>query len=718
MSKLQLSPYSDKALNQLASILGRKDVNIRYSDCATASTDGETINLPSACMSSPEAMEAVQGYIDHETGHVRWSSFSLAGEFRAKGPSWGNLLNILEDVRIEQLAIKAYPGMFFNLNNLTEYMKDNGLYQKPSRMAQLVNAKASQATKIISAIEAFILYHLGSKILQYKLQEHAETSRKFAVRLMGEKIVSDVAGFAEKIKYAKSTQDAADITTKIMEYLKQSCEPDNQNQSGTGAGDDQSGESSQDNGNQGQSGDGDDSNTNQPSESGQDSGDQEQSGSDQSSQGDQQQAGSNDDNTGDDNTDDSSNDPEKEDNQQQSGKDNGNEDSAQDSAEADEGADSNGNSQQSQPSDQDKDDAGSSNNGKGHNDNDQQQSDQDTGKGAGGQDSNNNQSQPDQKNSGNNQSGSDDNQSNADSGLDFDNIREQDIKVKSRGDVLADHLKEKSKEVQSQQTERAERGCRRSIPQMPDYYPHHRGGETLLTPQINQLANTLKSQLISVMRSAALTREASKRQGSRVNTRSVYRAVTSPNPRIFKHKTFKQDVNANIVVLVDRSGSTKGMHYDMNENALIITKAFSSTNGIDIHVASFDSRIEVLYDGRTDDFSGFYPAHRGSTCTDMATMHAISALRKMPQKDKNIVFIVTDGQPDTIASAVTGYQMLKQLGCEVYGIYVSDCESRYEMAQLAKYVDRFAYIPEPKDLPRQMLRMFRNSSNLLNKQVA
>ncbi|MEA3240909.1 MAG: hypothetical protein U9P37_04960, partial [Pseudomonadota bacterium] len=368
MSKLKSSPYSDKALKQLASILGRKDVNIHYSDsAATASTDGETINLPSECMNSPEAIQAVQGYIDHETGHIRWSSFSLAGKFQSKGPAWGNLFNILEDVRIERLAIKAYPGMFFNLDNLTEYMKDNGLYQKPAGMAQLTNTRAPRAAKIMSTIEAYILYHLGHKILRYRLQEHAEVSRKVAVKLVGEKIVSDITAFAEKIQHAKSTQDAADITTKIMEYLKQECNNPQEQQ--------------------------------QPQQSGSDN-NQSSSAADVLSLHHTKNRAS----------------------------------SCQDNQQQSESNDSQDNQQQSESNDSQ---------------DNQQQSDQDTGtgKGTGGQDSQDDQLQPDSQNSGDNQSSSDDNQSNADSGLDFDNIEEQNIKVKSRGDALADHLEEKSKKV-------------------------------------------------------------------------------------------------------------------------------------------------------------------------------------------------------------------------------------------------------------------------------
>ncbi|MGB9500298.1 MAG: hypothetical protein ACKVE4_11270 [Dissulfuribacterales bacterium] len=656
MAQTHKSLFSDKALKQLASILGRKDVKICYSKrTKTAKTNGETITLPSACMQDGSAMQAIQGYIDHETGHIRWSEFALAGEFRAKGAAWENMLNILEDVRIELLAVKAYPGMFFNLDNLTEYMKDSGLYQEPAKMADILNVRASRATKIITAIEAYLLCSLGSKILRYRLDEYAKASRKIAVKLTNEKIVTHITTLAEKIRYAKSTQDAADITTEIMEYLEQECNKLQQSK--------------------------------KPGSSQSEKDDQQQSGQDSGS-------GNNNDSNETDKPSNSNGDP----NDDSDKPSNSNGDPGDEGKSDDNKDDGNGRSEQSQPQ-----------SGK----DDQQQSGQDSG--SGNNNSDDQQSQTSNQNSASGSGGSQNSENNdlSDSDnekLDFTEVKEKDIKVKPRGEALADHLNNKRHKVMT-------RNGREDLPVPPTYYPKIRGLETCITPEINQIANMLKSKLISVMRSATLTRESSKRQGSRICTRSVHRAVTSPNPRIFKHKTLKQDINANIVVLIDRSGSTHSIKKEMNDNALIITKAFSSVTGIDIHVASFDNNIEVMYEGRGDNFTGFNPRSRGGTQTDMAMTHAIAALQSMPQKDKNIVFIITDGDPNSQYAAINGYCMLKQLNYEVYGIYVDGCVSEYRMLKLEEYTDKYAHILEPKDLPDQMLRMFRNSSNA-NYQVA
>ena len=639
------SPFSDKALKQLASILGRKDVKICYSgNDRTARTNGKTITLPSTCMQNKSAMQAVQGYIDHETGHVRWSEFALVGEFRTKGAAWVNMLNILEDVRIELLAVKAYPGMFFNLDNLTEYMKDSGLYQEPAKMADIVNIGASRATKIITAIEAYLLYSLGNKILRYRLDKHAKASRKIAVKLTNEKIVTHITALAEKIRYASSTRDAADITAKIMEYLKQEC--DKQQQSDQDSGSDSDNDSDSNN---------DSNETDKPNNSNGDSGDE----------------GKPDDNNG--NLGDDG-DGKSEQSQPPSEKDDGNNNTDNVNADSDGDGNNNSNDQQSPTSDQDSQ----------------------SGSGASQNSENNNLSDSDNKQSNNQE-------------LDFTEVKEKDIKVKPRGESLADHLEHKGEEISWQEE--------RDLPQPPRYILKNRGSRTCITPEINQIANMLRSKLLSVMRSAALTRESSKRQGSRVCARSVHRAVTSPNPRIFKRKTLKQDINANLVVLVDRSSSTHRMKKQMNDNALIIAKAFSSVAGIDIHVASFNDVIEVLYEGRGDDFTGFWPDAHCSTHTDMAITHAITALQSMPQKNKNIVFLITDGQPNKQVTAINGYCMLKQLGCEVFGIYVAIRRFTHDIDRLGEYTDKCVYIPEPKDLPDQMLRMFRNSSNA-NYQVA
>lgn len=117
---------------------------------------GYRVTLPALdCEYKPEAMSWLRGYLDHEIGHVLYSSFediSTRG-YREAGrvlknsnlsPTtfsalhsklwqiWGRCLNIVEDGRIEQLMAKTYPGCGGNLRWLNDKLFTEERYVKAS----------------------------------------------------------------------------------------------------------------------------------------------------------------------------------------------------------------------------------------------------------------------------------------------------------------------------------------------------------------------------------------------------------------------------------------------------------------------------------------------------------------------------------------------------------------------------------------------------------
>ena len=99
-----------RPLALIAKVLGRKyDVTVTIAG-QIACTTGKKITIP--VVSGDHAEALAHGYIDHEAAHVRYTDFSvqLTDNFA------GDLLNILEDVRIEQAIgleyFQVYPGRF------------------------------------------------------------------------------------------------------------------------------------------------------------------------------------------------------------------------------------------------------------------------------------------------------------------------------------------------------------------------------------------------------------------------------------------------------------------------------------------------------------------------------------------------------------------------------------------------------------------------------
>lgn len=96
----------ERSLHILGPVLGRKrGVEVRIGGTA-ACTDGNTIWLPALPLDDAEAASLGFGLLFHETNHVRYTDFAVA-----KGEGLvGALTNALEDIRIDGLGHREYPG--------------------------------------------------------------------------------------------------------------------------------------------------------------------------------------------------------------------------------------------------------------------------------------------------------------------------------------------------------------------------------------------------------------------------------------------------------------------------------------------------------------------------------------------------------------------------------------------------------------------------------
>jgi cobaltochelatase CobT len=111
-----------------AAVMGRRD-KVRLTFGGTnAFTDGNTINLPAlpaGTVLTPYQAKVFGGYLDHETGHIRWSDFKVLRdnqEKTSKDPVLKYLHNVLEDVFMENRQIERYPGSKDYLDLLCDHV--------------------------------------------------------------------------------------------------------------------------------------------------------------------------------------------------------------------------------------------------------------------------------------------------------------------------------------------------------------------------------------------------------------------------------------------------------------------------------------------------------------------------------------------------------------------------------------------------------------------
>ncbi|UZE97265.1 VWA domain-containing protein [Alkalimarinus alittae] len=116
-----------------------------------AYTDGETIVLP-MLKSMSELKDVLFGYLAHEASHVKNSCFDTIK--KCKSPLEKSFLNIIEDIRIEQLIQEEFPGTQFTLNAVATYVVEQGM----SLPATPEDNEASQ-------LHQYLLHRLRAEIL-------------------------------------------------------------------------------------------------------------------------------------------------------------------------------------------------------------------------------------------------------------------------------------------------------------------------------------------------------------------------------------------------------------------------------------------------------------------------------------------------------------------------------------------------------------------------
>lgn len=72
----------------------------------------------------PELIEAIQGFLDHEVGHIFYTPFARSEKFSKGNRVRKSLTNIVEDIRLEKLLPRDLPGTKENLERMYESVMD------------------------------------------------------------------------------------------------------------------------------------------------------------------------------------------------------------------------------------------------------------------------------------------------------------------------------------------------------------------------------------------------------------------------------------------------------------------------------------------------------------------------------------------------------------------------------------------------------------------
>ena len=196
-----------RPLALIAKVLGRKyDITVTIAG-QIACTTGKEITIP--VVSGDHAEALAHGYIDHEAAHVRYTDFSvqLTDNFA------GDLLNILEDVRIEQSIGWEYPGCIANLRELTRILVDqHGAFKPdPSHPSQSILAWIMALTRIA--------------VLGHDSMRQTRDSAEPLVRQILGKHFNQALQLLARTGTLKSTRETAALRDELMKLFRNAAQP-------------------------------------------------------------------------------------------------------------------------------------------------------------------------------------------------------------------------------------------------------------------------------------------------------------------------------------------------------------------------------------------------------------------------------------------------------------------------------------------------------------
>ena len=174
-----------------------------------ASTDGETITLPNISEEFAHK-DVIWGLLAHESAHVKHTDFSVVKGMKSNEEFRFNMLNAIEDTRIESEMIDQFPGVRRDLEVVMDYMIQTGKLSPVSQNdtpGQIISAK--------------VHYWGCSKLLQQQMMDALLKSADTAMEAKFTKgVCTRLEVLLRKMSQCRSTSDCLELTDNILAMLE------------------------------------------------------------------------------------------------------------------------------------------------------------------------------------------------------------------------------------------------------------------------------------------------------------------------------------------------------------------------------------------------------------------------------------------------------------------------------------------------------------------
>lgn len=619
-------------------------------------TDGNRVYVPAFDPDEPDLCDLAYGVIAHEAGgHIQFTDWNVVHRAYYQ-PLRRELLNIIEDVRIEAALAVDFPGTRRTIAKVIDYLIRRG-------EMRAVNEKEHPA----DILSGYCLLRLRSDVLGQKaLESLADESEAVAGQTFPAGAMVRLHALLSEVKNLESTADALDLVDLILTMLKE--EEDKARQPPPQPPQQQQKQ--------------DQSAPQQQSGSGSDN-EQDAQGDDDGSDADDATGGSGKSKGGKSEDDDANADAGSDADGDSGGDDEGQGDSAKpgaasDSADNDQSGDGEG-------------DDGDDTSGSGSDTDDDADDDQPgDGEGGDGDDT-----------LGSSSSGSDADEadsSGSDEGGDYDPNGADAIATAlsaSADDVGSKDLFQKAAKDLSNSAAKAPVQSRvPAMAQPQEVQANPLIGQGIVS-RVRGTSGRVRAQLLGLVQASQREDEVTRRRGRAVNGRKITRIITG-DTRVFTQRTDTRAPNAAIHILVDRSGSMAAQAAHVAEgtsrnrldvaidSAVALATALEAIPGVNSAITAFPASrsdydqdpqraigvLPLLKHGQRvrQVVGNFAVAPAGGTPLGEAMWYAAAQLVNTTKEERKLLLIVTDGEPNNSDQVIDMVRRCQASGIEVIGI--------------------------------------------------
>lgn len=201
---MKLATFQDIATRYAQTMGRRQGVNVVFGG-TEGRTDGRVVYipaLPSGTVMSMGQSLVYGGYLDHETAHVRWTDFNAwVKTCKQKVTLLKGIMNVLEDVRIENVMIDHYVGTKPYLDELAYEVDKKGDSKDPGK----------DTVFSLFYKEAWKYRGIDVKQVRGELKDHGSVGTK-VVKLLKE------------LPQLKSTAEVIRLSQQLHELIKKEAE--------------------------------------------------------------------------------------------------------------------------------------------------------------------------------------------------------------------------------------------------------------------------------------------------------------------------------------------------------------------------------------------------------------------------------------------------------------------------------------------------------------